>query len=357
MPSTRILIRNASGQTLHHVTAEVKFANDLGETKSWYAYLPALEPLQYILTEANNSFYGIDGHSAKIEATASVFCSEGSTVGSKVVSVPDEKFARWQSAHLDGAESREEIQSLRVRLASAVATAKQAAWPDAPKVLRLLTELYGTPRNPELMLARLASKIEPGKRYCPAHSIKDMVSITFEPFDARPNSISAVVTLLEEAPPDGRRKSVDHKMMGRCVEELERGFVIALVRGEPRVPPISSFQRLKEDRDGRAKRSLQMWRESAARYFQVEKQGWDSGLTIALTSPLEIASRDLPQVDPRNVISPKIRKQIEDTRDRAKRSVAAKYVVFVDSKDQLSIQYHLGGQDLSFAPLLLMAEK
>jgi hypothetical protein len=209
--------------------------------------------------------------------------------------------------------------------------------------------MYGTPRNPEVMLRRLAAKIQPGKRYRSAVALPDVgnITITFEAFRPEASFVSAVMnyTGWDE---DDELRPFDHKMMGKCQTELERGFVIALVRGEPSRTPdhrirlarqLGQFPRERVLRGRALEEAVRNDREGKAVAFEREQDRWKRGITIALTSPLGILGRQqVPRFGPSECPSPWLRQQFVEAGERWRRTVVAPFAVFVDADDRLSIQ-------------------
>jgi hypothetical protein len=330
---TTILIRNTSGQTLHHVTLEVKLENNLGDQRWWYAYFPVLEPSQYVLNASFNYPWGIDWYSDRIEATVSLFCSEGSVIERKVERSPQivKSYASHRKTNLlEGLETREDV-----------LTGMHDTQTRAPGVLRLLRETYPPPRNPEAMRAQVASRIKPGNRYRSQVDRNKTVSILFQALDDRPSSIRAEATirvnLAAYRGPQAAPKVTTYPMLGRFVEEVDRGCVIALV------PARTNLEQHEEDALERRKSSMmdpdpvkrrraeQIYNQMLARIQRLKKetgedreQSWERREIVVLTSPFEIRQRtttiqwEVPQA--------------------SKRTESASYVVFIDKQGQLSLQ-------------------
>jgi hypothetical protein len=269
-----LVIRNNGRRTLHHVTARITLKQADGDEATWYAYVPLLDRSQCVVPIYAGMVCRPSGRNiiiretgAPIEATLSLYCDEGRDVERKLdvaLGEPDmraklfndglellaemvtgqtnyekEAAERFGNSPVVPKSAEDVIAEAKVRLrAYRFGTRKIEPLPPGAALppgeeQALLTELraaYPAPRNPETARRELAAAIQPGRTDVaenPGKANNDF-SLEFEPLDAQSKTIGMRIT---RGVPNGQ--SFTDTFVGRFVEEVPRGCVIALIQSLP----------------------------------------------------------------------------------------------------------------------------
>jgi hypothetical protein len=273
-----LVIRNNARRALHHVTARITLKQADGDEAMWYAYMPLLDRSQCVLPIYAGMVCRPSGRNiiiretgAPIEATLSLYCDEGRDVGRELdvaLGEPDvkaklfneglgllaemvtgqtnyekEAAERFGNSPVVPRSAEDVIAEAKVRLrAYRFGTRKIEPLPPGATLpsgeeQALLTELraaYPAPRNPETARRELAAAIQPGRTYVSQNPGKanDDFSLEFEPLNAQSKTITGRIT---RSVPKGQSRT--DTFVGRFVEEVPRGCVIALIDADTQPLP------------------------------------------------------------------------------------------------------------------------
>jgi hypothetical protein len=302
-----VLIHNATRRTLHHAAAEITLRNSAGLEERWYAYLPALAPSQFVVSNYSGVVFrpggaliGIGELGGPIEVTLNLHCDEGRDMGRRVVLEPQnvqdviksqngqgnllEQLAKAllpDGEEADGAAPPHDESVVQPGNATVIPKEDDAVNAEAKARYRayrqgtrridplpadppipadradsLLNELrnkYPGPESPDAARRRIASTIQPGKAMVTGGGpLTVEFTLEFEPFDENATEIRGRMTRTE-----GRGESVTDGIIGRFVEDVPRGCVIALIHDRP-------IQRKRDENDARIASAMIVQNKNAA---------------------------------------------------------------------------------------------
>ena len=353
-------IQNVSGRDLHHVAVEFQADDGHGAEHFWYGYVAVLTPDDTIHVSAHGSKCVADP-SVRFEATACMFCDEGSNDHLRLeprAALTDPKFIAFYKERCDAARA-----------------AITAAESFVDQVTKTMRTLYKAPHNPIPARARLQSVVKKGHSYQAQVKRGDKPGQVILYLDNLDTTGSMTRATVQWKWPE---KTVAETLLGRIVEDVDRGCVLGFVG---LIPPNlqgeldSKHQRLERARSsqqyGRGVRAEHKWLAEKGQKLPLGQLGpqmqkledelnskafldtvktrndahqkrWQNGEIWLASTPWEIRDLQMPsrgfgstQSGP---ISDKDRKTWAEEEELATRSEPAKYVLFVIESGEILLQ-------------------
>jgi hypothetical protein len=338
-PKGQYSFRNASGRALNHVTLVFTVKDDQGTALEWYAYLRVLKAGQngwpFFLPQGK-----LNEFSTKIEQTISLYCDEGRDVA--------------RVAHLPAAVDPH----VKLTREDVIANERESL-ARSREMLGRFTVLFGSPQNPDKARERLWAALRAGGKWeatIPGKPTAYVLTLGFLPLK-NPSDVVHVecASGYRESPAErvGRAPAsmvrvdfADGMLMGKFVEEPDRGCVVGLVPA-----PSRAEERLRTARAGY---------RSGARGAALQKQTIDSmeaelktqrepvfqRMGRVLTSPLDAQEYFVPgflelAIPP----GPSLDFFMQRIANAPYTSFAM-LVVFCDAKGQVWLQAHHAGRQI-----------